>query len=244
LEGERESAFLGFTRSHEAAADLVDVVAEDGIVNNFHSCPDLRGVFLAELNVLLLGEQVEARMELGRALGRAQAGNQKQENCRRRDFVHTTLFPGATSQAPPPTKCTISSRSPSARLVLVHWSRGTRSRFSSTATRSDFIFRRASKPARLSGPSSVRSSPLITSFIITIFASGVGWMQVRSGRSGRKAGPSKSAPHRRYSTLRRRNLRVAERSPTRACTNIEESGKADSSSSTLISALPSALVAT
>jgi hypothetical protein len=66
---------------------------------------------------------------------------------------------------PPPTKCTISSRSPSARSVRAHWSRGTISRFNSTATRSVFIPSSSTSPCSVSGPSNVRFSPLITMFI-------------------------------------------------------------------------------
>jgi len=71
---------------------------------------------------------------------------------------------GGNSQ-PPPTKWTISRRSPSDRLVSDHCSRGTMLRFSSTATRSCFMPNCSTSPESVSGGSKSRFSPLIWSFM-------------------------------------------------------------------------------
>ena len=72
---------------------------------------------------------------------------------------------------PPPTKWTISRRSPSCNGVCGHWSRGTISRFSSMATRSGFMPSPATSAPRVSADETW-GSPLIVSFIEFVFAAG------------------------------------------------------------------------
>jgi hypothetical protein len=84
---------------------------------------------------------------------------------RKRSLERPPFGPAAGQQVPPPTKCTISRRSPSESWVSGQRSRGTISRFHSTATRSDFIPICAMSAARVSGLSKVRGSPLISIFI-------------------------------------------------------------------------------
>ncbi len=65
---------------------------------------------------------------------------------------------------PPPTKCTISSRSPSCKGVCGHCSRGTISRLSSIATRSGFMPRPSTSAPSVSAEWDW-VSPLIVRFI-------------------------------------------------------------------------------
>jgi len=72
----------------------------------------------------------------------------------------------ALAYEPPPTKWTISRRSPSLRAVCGQRSRGTMSRLSSTATRSDFILRDVINDVSVNpvgdvGSGKERSSPLM-----------------------------------------------------------------------------------
>src|SRR5437879_5466471 len=87
---------------------------------------------------------------------------------------------------PPPTKWTISRRSPSCNGVCGHWSRGTISRFSSMATRSGFMPRVSTSAARVSADEDW-GSPLIVSFIESILAAGS--CRASLGLDGRGARP-------------------------------------------------------
>ena len=71
---------------------------------------------------------------------------------------------------PPPTKWTISRRSPSFSSICGQRSRGAMSRLSSTATRSDFMPMSSIKADSMNGPAGAgsakaRSSPLMRSFM-------------------------------------------------------------------------------
>src|ERR1700674_2759535 len=72
---------------------------------------------------------------------------------------------------PPPTKWTISRRSPSCNGVCGHWSRGTISRLSSIATRFGFMPSPATSAPRVSADETW-GSPLIVRFIESILAAG------------------------------------------------------------------------
>lgn len=75
---------------------------------------------------------------------------------------------GRGQPLPPPTKWTTSSRSPSLSVVSAQRSRGTMSRFSSTATRSCFMPSFSTRAERVKAGGTLtksRSSPLICSFI-------------------------------------------------------------------------------
>src|SRR5258706_3721008 len=76
-------------------------------------------------------------------------------------------------EEPPPTKWTISRRSPSLSSVSGQRSRGTMSRLSSTATRSDFISNASTKPASVKsaggdGSAKTRSSPLMCTLMACV----------------------------------------------------------------------------
>src|SRR5437868_9946005 len=88
--------------------------------------------------------------------------NVKEENDSAVDFDEAQDVRRGNGQQPPPTKWTISRRSPSARSVACQRSRATMSRLSSTATRSDFIPSWSTSAARVS-PSAAnsRASPLM-----------------------------------------------------------------------------------
>src|SRR5690606_2807112 len=66
---------------------------------------------------------------------------------------------------PPPTNCTISIRSPSARRVLAYIDFGTISRFRSTATPFSGIPRFARKSATVTASGTLAGSPLRNKFI-------------------------------------------------------------------------------
>src|SRR5450759_1617895 len=68
---------------------------------------------------------------------------------------------GGSASYPPPTKCTISRRSPSLSGVSDHWARETISRLSSTATRSPFIPSRSISCANDRESGKLFSSPLM-----------------------------------------------------------------------------------
>src|SRR5579871_556219 len=78
---------------------------------------------------------------------------------------------------PPPTKWTISRRSPSDRLVLDQRSRGTMSRLRSMATRSAFMPSCSTREASVVTSVNSRSAPLMMSFIEVIVAGGTSTLQ-------------------------------------------------------------------
>src|SRR6266446_6732417 len=106
---------------------------------------------------------------------------------------------------PPPTKWTISRRSPSCNGVCGHWSRGTISRFSSIATRSGFMPRVSTSAPRVSADEAW-GSPLIVSFIESILAAGS--CRAALGLDGRGGCP--------YATLDGRDARPHTSLPTLA----------------------------
>lgn len=71
---------------------------------------------------------------------------------------------------PPPTKWTISRRSPSCNGVCGHWSRGTMSRLSSIATRSGFMPKPSTSAPSVSADEAC-ASPFIVKFIWSLVLS-------------------------------------------------------------------------
>ncbi len=69
LEGKGESAGFRLGRCHESFGHGVHIGGEHGIVDDGHILAYLRRRFLAELNVLLFGKEIKARLELGGTWG-------------------------------------------------------------------------------------------------------------------------------------------------------------------------------
>src|ERR1700739_55619 len=112
LKGEGEPPLLRLAAADQAFSDPGDIFVEKRIADHDHLFTDLGSVLLAELYILRLREQVKTRMELGGARGPDQGARQDRDYCRCCDPFHTP--PPAGRGRPPPTKCTISRRSPSA----------------------------------------------------------------------------------------------------------------------------------
>ena len=80
---------------NESFAYVVDVFRQHGIVDDRHLLANLGGGLLAELNVLLLGEQVEAGLKAMRPL-RERWNSETKNNydcaCQQNDSLHITTF--------------------------------------------------------------------------------------------------------------------------------------------------------
>jgi hypothetical protein len=68
LKREGEAALPGFTGTAQSLPDAGDIFVEVRVVDYDHLLANSGSVLLAELDLLLLREQVEIRMELSRAL--------------------------------------------------------------------------------------------------------------------------------------------------------------------------------
>ena len=100
-------------RSNQSLAHAVYVCRQHGIADDRHLLANLGGGFLAELNVLLFGEKVEAGLKAMRPL--RERRNSETENeydcaCPQNGFFHfITPYESQAGPDPPPTKWTISS---------------------------------------------------------------------------------------------------------------------------------------
>jgi len=89
LEGKRKAARCGLLRNHQPLADGIHICRESGVLDDGYLLAHLRGGFLSELNVLLLGEQIEAGLNLCRPLRQDRHGTQDKHNgCEFRKTVH------------------------------------------------------------------------------------------------------------------------------------------------------------